>query len=212
MRAGIHLVAVLAASVVSASVGVGCATKLDVVFDEREDFSRYRSWDWLRHGVPRVDAPQADAGALDAHLARLIERRLLESGFERAGDRADFLVTYRLGLRRRALLVNEPMAPYLLSSHHSSASYWIEGSQQVLRVYDDIRLLIGITDTDGRSIWHGTLERRVEYRPSLPLRDAVATLLERFPPAVPGPDPPQRERERPPERAGELPAGPAAAR
>ena len=30
-----------------ALLGVGCTTIVDVTFDERRDFSHYRTWDWL---------------------------------------------------------------------------------------------------------------------------------------------------------------------
>lgn len=176
MRGAIYLV-----SLILAWLGVACSTTVDVAFDEREDFSRYRTWDWLPHAVPHVDAPHRDAPALDARLARLIERALRGRGFERTGDRADFFVTYQLVLRRQTVVVYVPFAPYLLSSNHSSPSYWIEGSEKESRVYEDIHLAIDVTEGRGRSIWHAALERRVEEGSALPLDDAVATLLERFP-------------------------------
>lgn len=176
MRGAIHR-----AAIVLAWLGVGCSTTVDVRFDEREDFSRYRTWDWLPHGLPNVDAHR-NARALDAHLARLIERELLERGFERAADRPDFLVTYHLVLRQRVAIVDEPAAAYLLSSHHSSPSYWIEGSRKVTRVYREIRLTIGVSEArEWMMIWRATQQRTLEDARVLPLDDAVETLLDRFP-------------------------------
>jgi hypothetical protein len=181
MRGAVHRVAILLAW-----LGLGCATTVDIAFDEREDFSRYRTWDWLPHGLPNVDAPESDARSLDAHLARLIERELLERGFERSADRPDFLVTYRLALRRRAVIVDEPAAPYLLSSLHHSPSYWVEGSRKALRVHEKVRLSIGVSEAgEWTMIWRATLLRTLEDAPVLRLDDAVATLLDRFPPLGP---------------------------
>ena len=180
MRGAIHLVAILVTA-----LGVGCTTTVDVVFDEREDFSRYRTWDWAPRALPKVDAPHREARALDARVARLIERQLFESGFERAAGRPDFLVTYHLTLRRRAVVALEPMAPDLLASNNSSASYWIEGSRTVRRVHEDVRLAIGLSEARGRRIWRATLLGTWVDTAVLPLDDAVATLLDRFP--RPGP-------------------------
>jgi hypothetical protein len=176
MRVGIHLVALALAWLCAA-----CTTTVDVVVDEREDFSRYRSWDWLPRPAPSVDEPQSLPPALDARLAWLVERSLRARGLERTGDGADFFVTYHLEGRRRAMIVDQPFAPYLLDSHHSSPSYWIEGSDRVTRIYEDLRLGIGVTDGRGRVTWQAWLEQSVEAGSGLPLEAAVAKLVERFP-------------------------------
>jgi len=179
MPGTIRLLAILLAVALS-GLCVGCVSTVNVVFDEREDFSRYRTWSWLRHGVLSVDAPQSEPRALDAHVAQLIERGLLESGLERATARPDILVAYHLTLRRRAVVVEEPAAPYLLSSHNSSASYWIEGTRKAIRIQEHVRLAIRFS-TAGRTIWRATLVRTLEDASVLSLDDAVSTLLERFP-------------------------------
>jgi hypothetical protein len=163
-----------------AGLGVGCVSTLDVVSDEGEDFASYRTWDWLPRLANRVDAPHASEAALDARLARTIERTLAAEGFERDAS-PDFFVTYHLALRRHREIVNVPSAPYLLSSMNASASYWVERSHQEERVYEVVLLAIGVT-RDGRSMpWHATLVRRIEDGATLPLDDAVETLLGRFP-------------------------------
>jgi len=179
MPGAIRLLAILLAIPLS-GLGVGCVSTVDVVFDEREDFSCYRTWSWLRHGVLSVDAPQSEPRALDAHVALLIERELLESGLEQATGRPDFLVAYHLTLRRRAVVVDQPVAAYLLSSHSFSPSYWIEGSRKAIHIQEHVRLAIRFSDR-GRTIWRATLVRNVQDASVLSLEDAVSTLLERFP-------------------------------
>jgi hypothetical protein len=181
MRGTIRLVAIFMTGLGLTWLGVGCSTTVEVDFAQREEFSRYRTWSWLPLSRSYVDAPHADEAALDAQLARLIEQALLESGLERGGDDADLFVNYRLALPRRKEPVNVPRAPYLLSSHHSSASYWIEGTSQKALVAEDVHLAIGFVDPSGRMVWRGTLVRRGQAGVVLPVDDAVATLCGRFP-------------------------------
>jgi hypothetical protein len=163
------------------ALGVGCAATVDVVVDEREDLSQYRTWDWSPRARANVDAPDGNAAALDARLARLIEQHLAANGFERTGYRADFFISYRLALRSRAAVIIQPRAAYELSSHHSSASFVIEGSERVTRVYEQIHLAIGVTEAGGRTLWRAELMQEEEDIFALKLDDAVALLFERFP-------------------------------
>ncbi len=180
MRVGIHVV-----SLFLVCLGVACTTIVDVMVDEREDFSRYQTWNWSPPVGPSVDAPAGRAPMLDARLVRLVEGSLRERGFERAGEGADFFVAYHLRVERRAVKVDQPFASYTLDSHHSSPSYQIEGTNTVTRIYDDIRLGIGVSNGRGRITWQGWLEQRVEAGNDLPLDAAVAKRLSRFPARVP---------------------------
>lgn len=161
-------------------IGVGCTMSVDVAFDERRDFSHYRTWDWLSRGAFNVDAAAGTGHALEAQLARIIEKQLGERGFTRTDDGADFLVSYHLSVRPRTEVVNQPFAPYLLLSMDSSPSYLIEGSDTVVRRHKDFLLTIGLR-AGGEITWKGSLKDRVEGDAALPLEDCVATLLERFP-------------------------------
>ncbi len=187
MRGAVHRVAIRLCAILSLGLGAACSTTVNVFLDEREDFSRYRTWDFFSRASPKVDAPYGDPRALDARVVRLIERELQGRGFEHRAGRPDFLVSYHLALRRRVVVVLEPMAPYLLSSHDSSASYLIEGgSRKVSQIHEDVRLAIGFADSSGRRrTWRAVLLRTLVDTPVLPLDDAVATLLDRFPRPAP---------------------------
>ena len=182
MKGAIHVVvcslSLLGPSLLGLGLGTGCATIVDISVDERAELSRYRTWSYA---VSTVDASRSEAAPLHQLLAPLIEEALSARGFEHTLDGADFLVGYHFGLRYQVELVDTPRAPYLLSSSHSSASYWIEGSDQERRTYRDLRLAIDVTDRTGRAIWQGELQRRREAYTPLGLANAVAKLLERFP-------------------------------
>ena len=190
MQGTVHRAAIRLAAILSLPwlvLAAGCGTTVDVAIDEREDLSRYRSWDFFFRGVPKVDAPELDERALDARVAGLIERELARRGFRRSSERPDFLVGYHLSLRRRAVIVEEPAAPYLLSSMNSSASYLIEGgSRKVRQMHEDLRLAIRVGGAESRRYaWRATLMQTLVNPSRLPLDDAVATLLDR----LPGPGP-----------------------
>ena len=71
MRVGIHVIYLFLAC-----LGIACTTIVDVVVDEREDFSRYQTWNWSPPVGPSVDAPAGRAPALDARLVRLVDGSL----------------------------------------------------------------------------------------------------------------------------------------
>ena len=163
-------------------LSVGCAYSVIVDVDEREDFSHYQTWDWMPQIRHKVVAPHGSAPELDARVAGLIEASLRSQGFERTSDRPDFYLTYFLTVQRRTEVVQQAVAPYLLSSLDSSPSYWIEGSVSVTRHYDYFRLAIGISEGRGRMTWRAALVSRVVAETELPLDDAVGILFDRFPP------------------------------
>ena len=94
-------------------------------------------------------------------------------------------------LEPQAVAVLVPRAPYLLLSMNSSPSYWIEGSDEEIRVYEDFRLIIGLFREPGQLVWRGVLQRKVKDGKGLALDRAVEELLDRLPVPVlaPGPDP-----------------------
>jgi hypothetical protein len=197
MRGAVHL-----AAAIFAALGVACATTVDVAFDEREDFSRHRTWDWLPRAARAVDAPLGHAPALDARLARLVERALRARGFERSDERADLLVSYYLRVQREFVSVSETPAMQHLSSFHSSPSYWIQAPQSKLETYERGHLVIVVAGRrQQRVIWRGEIKGRFRGDFSPHLEEVVWSLLERFPPqtkpAAPAPVPPSPSRELP---------------
>lgn len=191
MRSAAHLVAILLAG-----LGVACMTTVQVAFDEGEDFSTYRTWDWQPDRARTVDAPFSDARALDAALARLVEGALRARGFARSRDPVDFFVAIHLRVEREFVTVHETGAMQVLSSLHDSPSYWVQATKRVVRRYERAQLAIVVTDRHGqRRVWRGEFQGRFSGDFAPHLGDAVSRLLERFPPATkpaaptPGPRP-----------------------
>jgi len=180
MRGIVHpLVAILGIGL-ALGLGAGCTSLVEVDSDEGEDFAAYRSWNWLPYSRRRVDATHDDERALDARLARVIEKSLIREGFTRSAT-PDFFVAYHLSVHRRVEVVNVPAAPYLLSSNNSSASYWVERSHRTERSYEAVKLSIGFTTGGAHMPWRAVWVQRVEDGAVLDLDDAVDDLLARFP-------------------------------
>jgi hypothetical protein len=124
-------------SILLATLGLGCATAgMNVAFDERADLSKFETWAWLPRDTAEIDRAGRSA-KLDHELARLLERRLLESGFRFSSLEPDFYVAFELTRRQRLVVVSEPSAIYELSSLHSSPSYRFEGSRQTMLHYSE---------------------------------------------------------------------------
>ncbi len=171
------------AVVLLAWLGLGCATNVDVAFDEREDFSDYRTWRWLSGAARSVETPRGDARALEARLAALVEGALQARGFERSSGSADLLVVAYLGIQRQLVYANETGAVQHLPSLHFSPSYEVQATTQELQTYETGYLVIAVSDARrGVPIWRGEFSGRFRDDFGPHLDEAVSTLLERFPP------------------------------
>jgi hypothetical protein len=182
---GLGLFALLLPLFISAA---GCVSTVRVTVQESETLSALSTWDWLPPGSsPRagVVAPHRDEADLHAELGRLVAEELRSHGYARSAD-AGFHVIFQLVLEPRRVIVQRPRAPYLLSSMNQSASYWIEGTDEEIRIYESFRLVIAIVDETGRIAWRGVFDRQVDEGKPLSLDRAVAALVARLPA---GPDP-----------------------
>lgn len=175
VRAGVLLVAVLW----SGCAGVG------VEYDPVEDFSAYRTWAWL----PRREPAPAVVADVDEALREEIERRTEEAlagrGYRRVEDeaRADFFVTYHVEIVTEVMILHETSAEQYLDSLNDSPSYGVTTMEPRRRVYERGHLVIDVAEGEDRQlVWRGSTESK--YRGSwVPhARDAVFSILERFPP------------------------------
>ena len=164
-----------------ACLATACTSTVDVAFEDHRTLSRYSTWDWRPDATPSIEADPEEQPALQAQLDRLIEQALRKRGFERAHRDADIFLTYHLAHRLKVEVVNVPMAAQYVASHHSSASYWISGTNQEDRVYREVRLAIVVTQADGRTLWQASLVRLVQEDTEMLLEDIVGPLIEQFP-------------------------------
>lgn len=173
------------ASLLALAGCLGCAAAMRVEFDPREDFARYRSWDWLPTGFAESAASRALAPDLEALLRGAIERELAERGFTRAaGATPDFYVSYHADVSIQLVRAIETPAMQTLSSLHSnSPSFEITASEKSLRRYDEGTLALDVANgRDRQLVWRGmqTGRWRNGIRPRLD--EMIEELFERFPP------------------------------
>ncbi|MGH0029839.1 MAG: DUF4136 domain-containing protein [Myxococcota bacterium] len=174
---------------------LACASPVQVAFDADESFERFRTWNWRSTDASRVDAPRDDAIALAASVSRLIADGLARRGFRRDVLAPDFTLTFHVSLQPRIEMVAVPRAPYLLSSHDASASYWIEGTDVEERRYEELQLSIDVGLASGRSVWRGAAKDRVEGGETPDLAAAIEELLRRLPPpSGPAPEAPAADQ------------------
>jgi hypothetical protein len=178
-----------AASAIAIAIVVlagGCATSLRVAFDERHDFSGYRTFGFGPHVSSVVDGAPGEEQTLDTLTARLVERELEGRGLVRERGEADLLVTYTLRVRRYLVSVSETGAEILLASHHSSPSYLIQATQSRRDVYYDAVLVVVVRDRErGDVVWQGELRARHKDDFARNLPASIAQLLARLPRAGP---------------------------
>jgi hypothetical protein len=173
-----------------ASVGwMACAGQVAVEFDPTENFSGYRTWDWLPRRSEPLDVEGIDAQGLHELILAEVERALELRGYPRSapseGEVPDFYVTYHVRIRRELVLVTETPATQFLPSFHASPSYVVSAVEQRIQAFEASTLAIDVADGhDKQLVWRGAYERRVRgsFRPHL--KAAVDHILERFPPVA----------------------------
>lgn len=183
MRGTVQLLASLA---FLACLGPACASPVDVTWDARVDFSRYRTWDWLPELSRSLDAeaPDLDPRALGPTLTRHVARELAAKGLSRDRLGADLLVGARLRVERRLVVTQQSGAVQHLASMHDSPSYDVQATRTQLDPYEKGRLEIAVASSrEGRVVWRGVVEDEVRGEIAAHVGELVARLLARFPAA-----------------------------
>lgn len=177
MARTVHLVAIALVA-----LACGCAARVNVRFDERQDFSLYRTWAWC----PNASTVVAQAGGeekLHAVVAREAHAALRTRGLVYARDGADLLFAYSLELEPKAVTVNETGAVQLLASHHASPSYEVQATTQRVDVYHEATVRFIVTDPERPEpiVWQGALRTRIKGDVIRNLPNALRQLLDAFP-------------------------------
>jgi hypothetical protein len=166
--------------------GAACAPKIRVDVDPAEDFSGYQHWAWLPR---RAEARGSDTlkPAYREQIQRAIERELSARGLTRVEEsEADFFVTYHAALNREIHVRRENPAATQLDSLHQSPSYVVQGSEQRVATYEEVRLVVDVADSRERQlVWRGRTERRDRGTVDRHLDEVVAAIFDHFPVQAP---------------------------
>lgn len=165
-----------------ATLGVGCATTIDVSIDHRRPLEGDRTWDFPGLPTGNVRAPGDDAESLNAVLMKLVERCLESRGFTRVRAEPDLYVSYVLQVERQYVVFFETPAVESVQSLDHSVSYEVQASRRRFEMQEAGRLTIFVTDREERTVlWRGGFEGRFKGRLTRHLKEGVANLLGRLP-------------------------------
>jgi hypothetical protein len=168
-------------------LGVGCATSgpVAIVWDQREDLSRFRTWDWIEGDAVLVRAPTGNEDELQARLSALVATTLRERGLERAPGSGEIRVAALLVVHRSYQAITRTRAMQTLHSNHDVGSYEVEAQEMERRPLDRIRLSVYVTGArQERVLWQGAFAEQYPGGFAAHLDDAIASLLAEFPPRV----------------------------
>jgi hypothetical protein len=151
-------------------------------FDRSASFAGYRSFAWLRHGHPLTRNPLNVRRVEDAIQAELEAKGLQ---FESDLARADLAVDFTLSSEERIDITSYPVE--FRGGWRWGGGYF--GNEVDVRRYREGTLAIDVFDArEHRPIWHGwakkPLGREDLENPGPGIRDAVAAVLARYPPAT----------------------------
>ena len=167
------------AVIVAAFLG-GCSTiQVTTEYDRSARFDGLSSYAWAPQSETERTDPLLIGTPLDSRIRTAVDVELAKRGYRPvAGGTPDFLVAYHAALARKIDL----------SSMRRGAGRRVGYADPMTRTYDEGTLLIDVLEPGSqRLLWRGVGRAEV-HRISDPakreqrLREAVAKILERFPP------------------------------
>jgi hypothetical protein len=168
----------------------GCATGPVVDFDERQDFSTYRTFAFISNKPLMLDEGAVGASPLlEGRVVRVTRDLLTAQGYTFAEERgqADFVVGFTVGARDKLRVDSYP------DMYRANYGRWGWGGSYYMREQVDVdqytegTLALDIYDvSDRKPVWHGVATRRITKRmrenSEETLREVIAEILSGFPP------------------------------
>jgi hypothetical protein len=162
----------------------GCSTfSVNVDYDQKEDFSRLRSYGWLATGAPTTGDPRIDNSLLDSRIRKATEQELASKGYTSTPkESADFLVAYQVMLKDKVDLTT------VYGGYGYRYGWSGVPTQTFATQYQEGTLLLDILDPRTKTIvWRGSASARIEESTTPEereqrVRKAVQAILEKFPP------------------------------
>jgi hypothetical protein len=166
------------------ALGLGCATyQVNVDYDQKKDFSGYRTFTWFPLRRPPTGDYRIDDPLLEQRIREAVERELAARGFRQVEDvTPDFFVAYHLSIEQKldVYTVNR--------GYYGAYGYYMGWPETEVRQYDEGTLVIDVADArDKEVVWRGLAVGRVRQQATPEQRtqavnDAVAAILAKFPP------------------------------
>ncbi len=166
----------------------GCWTlSVNSDYDPAFDFSGFRTWNWLTGPQAATVDPRLPTGLVEERIRTSLVRHLAARGFQRSASvKPDFRVGFHAA-------VEDKVSVQTVNRAAGYGPGWGAGrgivrSDTYVREYAQGTLILDIVDSStDRLVWRGSAQAEV-YSYSTPeqrearIDDAVAQILERFPP------------------------------
>src|SRR5262245_21285422 len=143
-------------------LSVACAQDtIRVSWDEREDLSRYRTWDWIDGNAVFVRAQVGNDAEVKAQLTTLLERELRGRGLEHAPGAGEVRVAALMVGTRTVQTLRRGRAAQTLHSFHDVGGFEVQSEVLERRELDRCRVAIYLTGPrQERMIWQGVADQR----------------------------------------------------
>jgi len=178
-------------------LGAACASPIKTAHDSdpEADFSRYKSYAWIKDGPligPSVGAasPSSYVSPIDDQRIRAgVEGELAAKGYSKAASReaADLVVSYAIGTEEKTRVRQNPGRS---SVYYPGYGYggWYGGSTVSVQQYTEGTLAIEFWDRRSKqAVWVGWASKRLSKSDDSheTIGKAVTMTLEPFPPRAP---------------------------
>jgi Domain of unknown function (DUF4136) len=150
-------------------------------YDPNVDFAALKTWSWY------PEAQGTDANGIvsltSSRIRGALESDLTQRGFERVESDGQFLVAFHTVLRQK---IEAGAQPY---GYGWRRGYMGAADAPDIMTYDEGSLLVDFVDPKSKAmVWRGTATSVVDPKSSTEerdglIREAVARILEQFPPA-----------------------------
>jgi hypothetical protein len=182
-RRNAALAALFALAVGMLAAGCAAPAPIEVTWDQREDLSRFRTWDWIEGPAVHVRAPVGNEADARSRLSAVIERALRERGLARAPGGGEVRVAALLVGIRTYQVFRRARAMQTLNSYHDIGGYEVQADEMERRAVDRCRVAIFLTGPrQERMIWQAVSEQEHPDGCARHLEDTIAELLAQFPP------------------------------
>ena len=158
-----------------------CATpQVSVDYDSSVDFSRYKTFAWLKKSQKKSGETWLDNPLIDERVRAAVEKNLVSKGYKKvSGDSANLYVFYHLSMGK--MFDTQPMRGYISIGGIGISSRGATESEEGL-------LLIKVNDAKKReTVWRGLTTCRVKEQltpeqTTEAINKAVEKILAQFPP------------------------------
>lgn len=165
-----------------------CSTlEVTANYDPSADFSKYKTYSWETPKSPVLDS-SVNNPILNKRIAVAVDTQLAAKGFKKVDSDADFLVGYHVALENKVSVTSmNNYYGYARGGWGWNYPYRGRGGVDVYE-YQQGTLVLDMVDPKTNSlIWRGSAQAEVDQyakqaKKDKLLNDAVAGMLEKFPP------------------------------